>query len=71
MASKITTFKLDEKTTELVAEIGKLTGAKNGHEALRDGLRLAWLVLQYKRMKKAQRANLSLEEFLDVAGRCF
>lgn len=66
---KVTTFKVDEKTMGLVSEIGEMTGAKNGHEAMRAGLRLGWLVLQHRKLRASRKRGPSLEEYLNtVAG---
>lgn len=64
---KITTFKLDEKQSSLVVKIGEMTGAKTSHQAIRDGLRIAGLVLAYQKMKREKGTRVSLEEYLAMA----
>lgn len=66
--NKITTFKLDEKNAELVVKIGEMTGAKTSHQALRDGIKLAFVVLLYQKTKQHGGVKISLDEFLSMMG---
>lgn len=69
MASgKTTTFKLDKRTVDVVRDIGKESGAENLHAALRDGLRVAWLIVQYRKLGGT---TLTLPEYLNLMGRLF
>ena len=63
---KVTTFKLDERTMKQISDIGETTGAKNGHQSLRDVERIRRIGLRHKGTAKVHRGGLSLEEYLHL-----
>lgn len=66
--NKITTFKLDDEHSALVVKIGGMTEAKTSHKALRNAIRLAFVVLLYQKTKQAGGATIPLEDYLSMMG---
>lgn len=66
--NKITTFKLDDEHSALVVKIGGMTGAKTSHKALRNAVRLAFVVLLHQKTKQDGGVTVPLEDYLAMMG---